>query len=146
MVQLFIGLMTYAGLMPAPQRRAGAASAATKTPKAKTTERRQSGRSGQTDVTAALLARVLNMNHNLKLRAVVESNINWSDAQQAKRIGAEGERRDVSLGDAGSVTIIVDVGGWTCQTNSSPALRKLIKDIEALGRPADHGNQTEVSP
>ena len=149
MVQLFIGLMTYAGLMPAPQRRAGAASAATKTPKAKTTERRQSGRSGQTDVTAALLDTGSEHEPQLETPTVVKLEHQRADAQQAERIRSRGRTpRRLSGGERwlrhhhrGR-----SVAGPARRTVRR-ALRKLIKDIEALGASGlDHGNQTEVSP
>jgi hypothetical protein len=44
------------------------------------------------------------------------------------------ERQDISLGDAGSVSVIVNVARWwDLSDDQFTKLRKLIKDIEALG-------------
>ena len=51
--------------------------------------------------------------------------------------GGGGERRDVSLGDAGSVSVVVNVRWLDLDEDQFLKLRKLIKDIEALG---DSGN------
>jgi hypothetical protein len=52
--------------------------------------------------------------------------------------GAAYERRDVTLGTAGSVTIIVNVRWLDLSEDQFTKLRKLIKDIEALGQSGDH--------
>jgi hypothetical protein len=43
------------------------------------------------------------------------------------------ERRDISLGDAGSVSVVVNVRWLDLSEDQFTKLRKLIKDIEALG-------------
>ena len=52
--------------------------------------------------------------------------------RQASSEGA-GERRDISLGDAGSVSVVVNVRWLDLSEDQFTKLRKLIKDIEALG-------------
>jgi hypothetical protein len=60
---------------------------------------------------------------------------------------ATAERRDVILGDAGSVTVIVNVRWLDLPEDQFTKLRKLIKDIEALGASGSDGReQVEVSP
>jgi hypothetical protein len=51
--------------------------------------------------------------------------------------GGGGERRDILLGDAGSVSVVVNVRWLDLPEDQFLKLRKLIKDIEALG---DSGN------
>lgn len=52
--------------------------------------------------------------------------------RQASSEGA-GERRDISLGGAGSVSVVVNVRWLDLSEDQFTKLRKLIKDIEALG-------------
>lgn len=61
------------------------------------------------------------------------------DAHDERETGAMPSRRhDISLGDAGSVSVIVDVDRWwELSDDQFLKLRKLIKDLEALG---DSGN------
>lgn len=57
------------------------------------------------------------------------------------------ERRDVLLGTAGSVTVIVNVRWLDLSEDQFTKLRKLIKDIEALGLAGQDGSyETEDSP
>lgn len=54
--------------------------------------------------------------------------------QEANTMPAERQDISVSLGDAGSVSVIMNVGRWWDLSEDQFAkLRKLIKDIEALG-------------
>jgi len=56
-------------------------------------------------------------------------------AKATARIPDDGpaERRDIDLGDAGSVSVIVNVRWLDLSEDQFTKLRKLIKDIEALG-------------
>lgn len=121
MVQLFIGLMVYAEIMPEPEtkRRTGGASAQApaRPPKSKPGAERER----QPESPAA------------KTPFHADSK--------------PGERRDISLGDAGSVSVIVNVRWLDLSEDQFTKLRKLIKDIEALGD-SGPGNRdlTEVTP
>jgi hypothetical protein len=53
--------------------------------------------------------------------------------------GAKPEQRDVTLGSAGTVSITVSVRWLDLTDDQFTKLRKLIKDIEALGEPSDDG-------
>lgn len=134
MVQLFMQLMTYAELMPEVKRRPGPAPGqqASKAARNKPApERGRSRRSGLDDVKP-------------------------EDEQQPERPAspptdhADGrpvERRDISLGGAGTVTVIVNVQWLDLSDDQFTKLRKLIKDIEALGDSGpDRSEQVEVSP
>lgn len=141
MVQLFMRLMAYVDLMPDPdsKRRPGSASRAAKNPKPKTAERGQglpTGRSGHLD----------GRERHSETQGVAQRGI-AEHASEALRENGSGERRDVSLGNAGSVTIIVNVRWLDLSDDQFAKLRKLIKDIEALGASgSDRDEQVEVSP
>src|SRR6266516_654481 len=65
---------------------------------------------------------------------------------QGKDIQDEGpalERRDVTLGTAGTVSIIVNVRWLDLSEDQFTKLRKLIKDIEALGLSGDDRDEEE---
>jgi hypothetical protein len=53
------------------------------------------------------------------------------------------ERRHVTLGQAGTVSISVNVRWLDLSDDQFTKLRKLIKDIEALGEPGDGDGDTE---
>jgi hypothetical protein len=55
------------------------------------------------------------------------------------------ERRDVTLGSAGTVSITVNVRWLDLSDEQFTALRKLIKDIEALGQPSDSAAKETVT-
>lgn len=57
--------------------------------------------------------------------------------------GAVREQRHVSLGPAGTVSISVNVRWLDLSDDQFTRLRKLIKDIEALGEPGDDDRETE---
>jgi hypothetical protein len=140
MVQLFMGLMAYVGLMPEPKRRAGAVSQAAKSPKPKTAERGQAGRGGQT----GHLDDDPGHEHQPETPGAGGSSV-MEQAFKKRLENVGGERRDISLGDAGSVTIIVDVRWLDLPDEQFAALRKLIKDIEALGASgSNHDEQVGV--
>jgi Family of unknown function (DUF5343) len=123
MVQLFMGLMAYAEVMPEVKRRSGPAPGqqAPRAPKNKPmSERGQAGRSGQSG------------------QPVVQSEPEHQSVHQAppppsQVDGRPVERRDISLGDAGTVTVIVNVQWLDLSDDQFTKLRQLIKDIEALG-------------
>jgi Family of unknown function (DUF5343) len=130
MVQLFIGLTVYAGIMPEPKHRAGTGASQ---PTAKTsrnrpaTERGSSGGPGEAG-------------HEHLPERLVPDPPGLLDGRAA-------ERRDISLGGAGSVTVIVNVRWLDLAEDQFTKLRKLIKDIEALGHSGtDSHDRTEVSP
>jgi hypothetical protein len=137
MVQLFIQLMAYVGIMPEPEAKrrtsGGSGQQAAKVSKDKP-ERAQSGRIGQSG----------------------QSTVNLEHGQQPGHSaspppgGVDGrpiERRDISLGDAGSVTVIVNVQWLDLSDDQFTKLRQLIKDIEALGESGPGGSeQVKVSP
>lgn len=57
-----------------------------------------------------------------------------ADGDEREAGGRGAERHDISLGDAGSVSVIVNVDRWwDLPDDQLLKLRKLIKDIEALG-------------
>jgi hypothetical protein len=130
MVLLFIGLMAYVGIMPEPKRR----TVATGRPSAEKTsrnkplgERRSPQASGGTPER--------------------ELQDEPSPPEPPSRLnGQAGERRDISLGDAGSVSVIVNVRWLDLSEDQFTKLRKLIKDIEALGESgSDSSDRMEVS-
>jgi len=127
MVQLFMGLMAYVGLMPEPKRRAsmGASQSAPKTSR--------SGR-GSAGTPSG------NAGHERQPEHPAPELPNSLDGRAA-------ERRDISLGDAGSVSVIVNVRWLDLPEDQFTKLRKLIKDIEALGHSGSAStDRTEVSP
>jgi Family of unknown function (DUF5343) len=133
MVQLFIGLMTYAEVMPEPEtkRRTGGGSgqAVSRPPKHKPDGER--GRSRRPAV---------NSGHERQLESPPVKPTSHMN-------GKPGERRDISLGDAGSVSVIVNVRWLDLPEEQFTKLRKLIKDIEALGDSGpDNRDLTEVTP
>lgn len=135
MVQLFIQLMVYAGIMTEPEskRRTGAVSP-TRPPRNKpAAESGQAGRTGQSG----------------------QSTVNPEPGQQPGHAAAKppegvdgkpAERRDISLGDAGSVSVIVNVRWLDLSEDQFTRLRQLIKDIEALGDSGPDRREQEVSP
>lgn len=132
MVQLFTQLMAYVGLMPEPpKRRPGKGGGQ---PAAKTSRTRPAGERGPLQAPSVLPERE---RQEERFPPEPPSHLN----------GHAGERRDVSLGDAGSVSVIVNVRWLDLSEDQFTKLRKLIKDIEALGRSgSDSRDQTEVSP
>lgn len=123
MVQLFIGLMAYAEVMPEVKRRSGPVPGqqAPRAPKNKPTSERgqaaRSGQSGQMDV---------NPEHEHKPGRQAPLPPPQVDGRPV-------ERRDISLGVAGTVTVIVNVQWLDLSDDQFTRLRQLIKDIEALG-------------
>jgi hypothetical protein len=67
-----------------------------------------------------------------------------SHVNRATQDGAKLERRDVTLGSAGTVSITVNVRWLDLSDEQFTALRKLIKDIEALGQPSDGTDKDAV--
>lgn len=137
MAQLFMGLMAYAEVMPEVKRRSGPipgqqAPRATRNKPA--SERGQTGRSGQSGPDTVQPEHEHQPGH--------PASPPPHDADDRP-----GERRDISLGNAGTVTVIVNVQWLDLSDDQFTKLRKLIKDIEALGDsgPARHEN-VEVSP
>lgn len=133
MVQLFMQLMAYADIMPEVKRRPGPApsqQAPRSTRNKPSSERGRPGRSGP--------------------------DVKPEDEQQPERPASPpphpadsrpAERRDISLGDAGTVTVIVNVQWLDLTDDQFTKLRKLIKDIESLGDSGpDRSEQTEESP
>jgi hypothetical protein len=133
MVQLFEGLMTYAGLRPERQRAGGGSTI------------RSAGHYPRREPTARLAAPSRTQPPARKPEPAREpqpSHINGTAPD-----GATFERRDVRLGSAGTVSIIVNVRWLDLSDEQFTALRKLIKDIEALGQPGDTAEEkvTEVA-
>jgi hypothetical protein len=135
MVQLFMGLMAYAEVMPEVKRRSGPTPGqqAPRAPKSTPpSERGQAGRSGQSG------------------QAAVEPEHEHKSGHQAPPAsphvdGRPVERRDISLGDAGTVTVIVNVQWLDLTDDQFTKLRQLIKDIEALGASGpDRSEQAEA--
>jgi Family of unknown function (DUF5343) len=131
MIQLFMGLMAYAEVMPEVKRRPGpppgqqAPKAAKNKP---TAERGQGDRSGQSGQPAA--------------KAEHEHQLGREAPPLSPRVdGRPVERRDISLGDAGTVTVIVNVQWLDLSDNQFTKLRQLIKDIEALGPSSPDGSE-----
>jgi Family of unknown function (DUF5343) len=123
MVQLFMGLMAYAEVMPEVKRRPGPAPGqqAPRVSKGKpASERGQSGRSGQSGQPAVKPEHEHQSGHQ-------------APPPPSHVDGRPVERRDVSLGDAGTVTVIVNVQWLDLPDDKFTKLRQLIKDIEALG-------------
>jgi len=58
--------------------------------------------------------------------------------------GSAAERRDVTLGTAGTVSIIVNVRWLDLSEDQFTKLRKLIKDIEALGASGDASDKEDA--
>ena len=131
MAQLFMQLMAYVGLMPEPpKRRAGKEGSQS----AKMPRTRSAGEQGALQEPSVPPERE---HQEERLPPEPPSHLN----------GHTGERRDVSLGDAGSVSVIVNVRWLDLSEDQFTKLRKLIKDIEALGRSgSDSRDQMEVSP
>ena len=132
MVQLFMGLMIYAELMPEDRRKPppGTSQQGTRTPK-----KRPAGERGPSGTPSAPGA-----GHEPQSERPVPEPLSRLD-------GTAAERRNISLGDAGSVTVIVNVRWLDLPEDQFTKLRKLIKDIEALGHSGSDGHdQTEVSP
>lgn len=136
MVQLFIQLMVYAGIMPEPEpkRRTGSASQTARTPRNRpVAEPGQAGRAGQSGQSTVQPEHGQHAGH--------------SAAKPPNTVdGKSAERRDISLGDAGSVTVIVNVRWLDLPEDQFTKLRKLIKDIEALGDSGSDRRKQEVSP
>jgi hypothetical protein len=138
MVQLFIGIMAYAEIMPEVKRRPGAGSGQqtpkTSSGKPASSERGQAGRPGQSGQS--------------NIKPGHEHQQDSSAPEPPSRVdGKPAERRDISLGDAGSVSVIVNVRWLDLSEDQFTKLRKLIKDIEALGDSGlNRPEQTEVSP
>lgn len=136
MVQLFIGLMAYAGIMPEIKRRSGPVAgqqAPRVLPAKPAPDRGQSGRSGQSGQSA--------------VKPEHEHQPGRSASPPPPRVdGRPGERRDISLGDAGSVTVIVNVQWLDLPDEKFAKLRELIKDLEALGVSGPERHDQEVSP
>jgi hypothetical protein len=135
MVQLFMGLMTYAEVMPEIKRRSGPAPGqqAPRAPKNKpTSERGQVARSGQSGQPA------VNPEHERQPGHQAPPSPPQVDGRPV-------ERRDISLGDAGTVTVIVNVQWLDLSDDQFTKLRQLIKDIEALGSSGpDRSEQAEA--
>jgi Family of unknown function (DUF5343) len=131
MVQLFMGLMIYAGLMPEDRRKAtGGSQAGPRTPKV-----RPAGERGPSREPAGAGAG----REPRPERPAPEPS--------GPLDGGAPERRDIPLGDAGSVTVTVNVRWLDLTDDQFTKLRKLIKDIEALGDSGSGGNdRTEVAP
>jgi Family of unknown function (DUF5343) len=136
MVQLFIGLMAYAEVMPEIKRRPGPVPGqqAPRAPKAKPVpEREQSGRSGQSGQPS------VEPEHEHQSGRSAPLPPPHVDARPA-------ERRDISLGDAGSVAVIVNVQWLDLPDEKFAKLRELIKDLEALGVAGPDRHDQEESP
>jgi hypothetical protein len=123
MVQLFMGLMAYGEVMPEIKRRSGPAPGqqAPRASKNKPpSERGQAGRSGQSGQPSVKPEHEHHPGHEAPppLRHVD---------------GRPVERRDISLGDAGTVTVIVNVQWLDLPDEKFTKLRGLIKELEALG-------------
>lgn len=111
MVQLFIGLMAYAEVMPEPQRRGGG------------------GGSSQTaSKTSAKGSATRGSPRTPDGKAGPERPHQPSPPSQPTGV----ERRVIRLGEAGTVTIAVDVRWLDLPDHQFTKLRQLIKDIEAL--------------
>jgi Family of unknown function (DUF5343) len=131
MVQLFMGLMIYADLMPEDRRKAtGGSQAGTRTPKVRPAVERGPAR-GPAGAGAGR-----------------EPQPERPAPEPPGSVdGGTPERRDISLGDAGSVTVTVNVRWLDLTDDQFTKLRKLIKDIEALGHSGSDGHdRTEVAP
>jgi hypothetical protein len=131
MVQLFMGLMIYAGLMPEDRRKAtGGSQPGARAPKrGSASGRRSPGASGSAGA-----------GHERQPERLMPEPPTHLD-------GSTPERRDISLGDAGSVTVTVNVRWLDLTDDQFTKLRKLIKDIEALGDSGSDGyDRTEATP
>jgi hypothetical protein len=136
MVQLFIQLMVYAGIMPQPEpkRRTGVTSQNTRTPRNRPAA--DPGQAGRAE-------------HSGQSTVAPEHGQHPEHSAPRPPSGMDGkatERRDISLGDAGSVTVIVNVRWLDLPEDQFTRLRKLIKDIEALGDSGPDRQEGEVSP
>jgi hypothetical protein len=135
MVQLFMGLMAYAEVMPEVKRRSGPVlgQQAPRTPKnMPTSERGQAARSGQSGQPAVKPEHEHQPGHQ-------------APPPPLQVDGRPVERRNISLGNAGTVTVIVNVQWLDLSDDQFTKLRQLIKDIEALGASGpDQSEQVEV--
>jgi hypothetical protein len=139
MVQLFMGLMRYVEIMPdAASKRDGPAPRMARIPKVK-----PAGANGQSGHTG----RSEQPGHS-SVQPRREHEPEHQEPEPPRYLdGNAAERRDISLGDAGSVTVIVNVRWLDLSEDQFTKLRKLIKDIEALGDSGhDRREQVEVSP
>lgn len=123
-VQLFMGLMIYAGLMPEDRRRPPPSGG-----RPSGTGRIRSGASGKTkDVTADII----------RGEPVRETPPETSPpAEDGHADGVAPERVKVTLGTAGTVSITVNVKWLELSDDQFTKLRTLIKDIAALGTSGD---------
>lgn len=135
MVQLFMGLMAYAEVMPEVKRRSGPVPGqqTLRAPKNKpTSERGQPGRSEQSGQPAGKSEREHQLGHQ-------------APPPPPQADGRPVERRDISLGDAGTVTVIVNVQWLDLSDDQFTKLRQLIREIEALGSSGpDRSEQAEA--
>jgi hypothetical protein len=120
MVQLFMGLMIYAGVMPEGRRRQPPAS---------------TGSRADVSKQAAVKTASGNSSASTSGLAAGQERKQQTPPKPAAAEGTAYERRDVTLGAAGSVSIIVNVRWLDLSDDQFTKLRKLIKDIEALGDP-----------
>ena len=120
MVQLFMGLMIYAGVMP-EERRRQPSSRGPRAAVSRPAGARTAGRDSDANSTPGLTA-----GQKRRQEAAPKPPVGESTRY---------EQRDVTLGAAGSVSIIVNVRWLDLSDDQFTKLRKLIKDIEALGDP-----------
>lgn len=132
MVQLFIGLMTYVGIMPEVKRHV--VSVRSDPPRAEVRRLRARVPSVEVVQTKPPVER--------EVPRMVES----AELAPSKDADDRAERREVMLGDAGKVTIIVEVNWLDLSDDQFTELRGLIKRIESLGGSGpDHRAQPEVT-
>jgi len=134
-VQLFMGLMIYADLMPEDRRRPPPS--AERSPGA--SRARSSARGKTKDVTADII----------RGESVRETSPETSSpARDGKADGITPEQVKVTLGLAGTVSITVNVKWLDLSDDQFTKLRKLIKDIQALGASGEARDKedAEVTP